>query len=83
VRGVPEVGVSASFEAYLDEVERARVDTPEHIRDGQLAYNLLTQMRPELAAVVPEVVDPFFRDDRIGPFTEWLQRNWQVAPAAP
>lgn len=42
-------------------------------RRGQCAFNALNRLRPELADKVRTTnADPFYRDDRVDAFWDWL-----------
>lgn len=46
-------------------------------RDGQRAFNMLHNLRPDLAEVVRgEVNDPFYSDDNLPSFWQWLEASW-------
>lgn len=50
-------------------------------RVGQTHFNVLWQLRPDLAdAARGTQLDPFHRDDRVPAFLRWLRDNWD-APA--
>lgn len=47
-------------------------------REGQKAFNLLLDCRPDLAEKIRGNMnlDPFYRDDRLKPFFSWVMDNW-------
>jgi hypothetical protein len=69
-----------TFEEYLDEVERTAVAYPEW-RDGQLAFNVLYMVYPQLAEAVRgrhDDLDPYCRDENLPRFTEFVKANWSL-----
>jgi hypothetical protein len=52
-------------------------DIPAGWRAGQALFNALREWRRDLAEVVSgTVVDPFYRDERVVPFSIWLRTAW-------
>lgn len=46
-------------------------------RAGQHAFNVLYQLRPDLAEMVrASSFDPFYVDGRLPTFYEWVAKNW-------
>jgi hypothetical protein len=71
-----------TFEEYLDEVERTAVAYPEW-RDGQLAFNVLYMVYPQLAEMVRgriDDLDPYYRDENLPRFTDFVKANWPLDP---
>ena len=63
------VAMTSSFEAAVD---RVRTLFPEW-RDGQAHCNVLRVARPDLyLELIGTDADPFYRDDRIPAFLDWL-----------
>lgn len=47
------------------------------LRWGQGLFNHLCTVRPELAEKIRGTeLDPFYRDDRVPVFLEFLEKNW-------
>ena len=67
---------------YVDYVaefhNRVFKDRNPELRAGQIAYNLLLQMNGGLAdrVVASPRLDPFYNDERIPDFLEWLRVHW-------
>lgn len=65
-----------SLQAYDDAVDSTRNANPDW-RLGQTMYNVLAEMRPDLANQVNGAdLDPFHRDSVIEALREWLADNW-------
>lgn len=49
-------------------------------RDGQFAFNLLCDVRPDLSEQIRggTDLDPFYRDENLPAFWEWLRNNWET-----
>ena len=62
----------AAFVAELIIAEKYRQ------RPGQLAYNMLRKVRPDLADQVrgQQGIDPFHRDDNLPAFFQFVEDNW-------
>lgn len=68
-----------TFDDYLRESWRQHRNNPRW-RLGQAHFNVLREMRPDLAQVfVGSSVDPFNRDDRIPAFLEAVLDCWETA----
>jgi hypothetical protein len=64
---------SMTFAQFQDKV---RYPYP-YERSGQHAYNLLMHTRPDLCgALVGSELDPFYDDDRLPAFLEWVSEHW-------
>ena len=68
------------IEEYL--IELAARQRPKEQRRGQFAYNLLHEMHREVAVQLVEEatsgnpgIDPFYNDDRLPAFEQWLFEN--------
>jgi hypothetical protein len=61
---------------YLDAVNETRRDEP-WLREGQLHYNVLNRLRPDLAEWVAKHpwCDPFYHDERLPAMLEWLRQE--------
>lgn len=46
------------------------------LRRGQKFYNLLYVFDPNLCCKLPKDLDPFYRDERLPFFYNWLKDNW-------
>lgn len=52
-------------------------------RRGQWAFNLLFEVRPDLANKVRSTdLDPFYNDGLIPVFLQWVEENWNVKGSA-
>ena len=70
---MPEMPMS--FDQFV-ELFNSRVQ-PSWSRMGQHAFNTLHEVAPELANKVRATdVDPFYRDDRINKFWQFVAENW-------
>ncbi len=50
---------------------------PEDWRRGQVWFNALHRVRPDLSEKVRGTqFDPFYQDDRVPKFINWLAENW-------
>lgn len=66
---------NVTFSDYVEALVLAK-GSPS-LRYGQQAFNLLDDVHPELAALVRNTEhDPFFDDDKMGDFLNWLDENW-------
>jgi hypothetical protein len=69
-----------TYDDYLAAVGVAKVDHREW-RPGQTAFNVLHQVRPDLAGLVQgSVIDPFFINDNLLDFYRWVKTNWETSP---
>lgn len=68
-----------TFEEYVVEVQREHLSN-KALRLGQAYFNVLNRHRPDLAERVRGVftMDPFYRDNNIPSFLEFLGDNWTV-----
>ncbi len=67
---------TTTYEEYTTAVAAKLRDYP-HWRRGQAAFNMLWEMRPELAdKIATGPRDPFYRDDRLPDFLGWVEENW-------
>jgi hypothetical protein len=65
-----------SFSEYIQEAMRFQGLHPE-LRAGQSFSNVLNKIRPDLAdAVISTEVDPFYNNDNLNKFFEFLLENW-------
>lgn len=61
---------------YLRLASLAKEDNPSY-RMGQAYYNVLDNVRPDLASrIVGTHIDPFHRDCVIAQFLAWVASNW-------
>lgn len=51
------------------------VDMPS-LRRGQKFYNLLYTFDPILCRKLPRDLDPFYQDEKLPFFYDWLKDNW-------
>lgn len=57
---------------YLIKIRKTKNTNPEW-REGQVYFNVLEVYLPELAAQVRGTdLDPFYNDDRLDAFREWV-----------
>jgi len=65
------------FTDYNIWLVRAYQKTDKAQRVGQWMFNVLHEMRPELAnAVRGGDLDPFYDDAKIDNFLNWVSKNW-------
>jgi len=58
--------------------KKAESNIPPRIRRGQNLFNVLHDIKPELAnSIRGSEIDPFYHDKRIPLFYEWLYLNWE------
>jgi hypothetical protein len=71
------VGIAApTFEEFTLRVTLAQVRNPSW-RAGQTAFNVLWDMRPDLSEQVRSTsLDPFYVDERLPEFYEFVKENW-------
>ena len=66
---------------YLQMVHKVHARTPDW-RLGQTYFNVLTQVRGDLAEKVRgSLVDPFHSDSRVGDFLVFVSDNWDEVSA--
>ena len=64
--------------AYADYLARVNDEAERTARRGQRAFNVLRDMRPDLAERVRSTgVDPFYEDSRLPAFLAWVEANWR------
>ena len=67
-----------TFDQYMVERLSAETDYPDW-RKGQVAFNVLCSIRPDLAERVRGTHrDPFNLSSRLPDFDAWLQANWET-----
>lgn len=65
-----------TYESYLAEVEAATKQHPDW-RYGQVAFNVLFEMRPDLSKQIRgNYLDPFYMSGKLREFHAWVERNW-------
>lgn len=65
-----------TYESYLAEVESATQQHPDW-RYGQIAFNVLHVMRPDLSAQIRDKhLDPFYKSGLLPEFHAWVERSW-------
>ena len=65
-----------SYETFITTCMRMRTRNPAW-RKGQTYYNVLSQVRPDLCERIrTSKLDPFYMDERIPAFLEWVKANW-------
>ena len=66
---LPEFCVAVRDRGYTHPGERA----------GQAAFNVLVEARPDLSEQIRTTdLDPFYHDDRLPAFYNWLFYNWST-----
>lgn len=72
--GTAVVDKVATFADYVVAIMMTKPDTQRY---GQWAFNLLHELRPELADEVRATeVDPFYDNLRVPEFLDWLEGKW-------
>lgn len=67
---------TTTYEEYVEAVSD-KLDTLPYWRKGQAAFNVLWEVRPDIANEVHTTkLDPFHRDDRLPEFYEFVKENW-------
>jgi hypothetical protein len=65
------------YKNYVDSVAKAFEHPRNTLRLGQTYFNLLFKWRPDLAdKVLSAGLDPFYNDEQIPKFLEFVKRNW-------
>lgn len=74
-----------TFTDFVLRTHNAYIATDRTQRQGQYFFNALAMLSPVLAGMCRMTsVDPFFRNDRMGAFLNWLAENWSYgAPQQP
>lgn len=68
-----------TFDEYVVEASEYQRENP-HQRSGQVYFNVLYQVRPDLSERIRTTdLDPFYRDQRLPQFLEFVANNWEVA----
>lgn len=71
----PEGMSFMTYEMYLHDYSVFATRTK--LRSGQLAYNMLSAIRPELArSINAGPFDPFYVDDALPDFFSYIQTHW-------
>lgn len=75
--------MTTSFLAYLRQAADMIARNPEW-RAGQVYYNALFEVRPDLANLVDDRhdLDPFYRDDVLTGFLAFMRGQWDKQPPA-
>lgn len=60
-----------AYAAYLSAVRTTQLAAPEQ-RRGQAHWNTLALLHPDVADQVPAELDPFYNDDRLPGFLEFV-----------
>jgi hypothetical protein len=69
-----------TFSEYQEAVNRQIMGKYPHFRKGQCYYNTLDARRPDLAFDVPWDLDPFYNDELIYAFLQWVEDHWDNPP---
>ena len=65
------------FHEYLSEV-MLEMDNNPQMREGQVYFNVLYKMKPELAnKITGTELDPFYQDEKLGEFLSFICKNWE------
>lgn len=68
-----------TFSTFVQTAETVKGRTPDW-RMGQTYFNVLSQVRPDLAELVRGTeLDPFYQDDRVVGFLEFVASRWDDA----
>ena len=67
------------FDAVCSAVaDNAKREKKDRLRLGQIHYNVLFAMKPDLAlGLAGTEADPFYQDSRLNKFFDWLESNWE------
>lgn len=61
----------------LNEFFKRVIERPKFLRQGQQAFNVLHEMRPDLANEIRATpLDPFYLDERLPDFYNFLYVRW-------
>lgn len=67
-----------SLDDYIKAYDIIRFFNNWH-RKGQLHFNLLHRLRPDLADKIRGTeIDPFYLDERIPTYLTWITNNWHT-----
>jgi hypothetical protein len=70
--------LEVSFSEYVAMVADAFQNKANHYRNGQAAFNTLYAVHPQLAEQVHNTdIDPFYDDDVLPDFYEWVNDHWE------
>lgn len=65
-----------TYADFLEKSIRASLRNP-HWRLGQTFFNVLVEVRPDLSEQIrSSKLDPFYRDERVQEFLEFVRANW-------
>jgi hypothetical protein len=65
-----------TFDEFLATVKQTEADKP-HWRRGQTVFNVLYQLRPDLAERIRTTdLDPFYLDNRVPWTLAWIEDEW-------
>jgi len=69
--------MTPNFTIYLQDVVNTYDEAYPHLRWGQTYSNLLGKYAPNLALIVSSTdLDPFYNDEKIPQFIEYVQERW-------
>jgi hypothetical protein len=65
-----------TYGVFCENVVHALIENDDW-RNGQGAYNVLDNMRPDLSRqILGGSIDPFYDDSRLDGFSEWVSEHW-------
>ena len=67
-----------NFNQYLTGANAAYVQTNGGLRYGQALYNHIFEVAPQIAYKIPDELDPFYDDDIVPAFLNFVQDRWDV-----
>lgn len=66
-----------SYVQFVQDTYQMLRGAPDNWRMGQTAFNVLVNVRPDLSEQVRGTdLDPFYKDDRLLAFYQWVEENW-------
>lgn len=73
--------IITEFSEYVSAVcEHVFSEVTPSWRTGQTAFNILVQVRPDIAEMVRgSLYDPFYQDSRLAGFYDFVLRHWEVS----
>lgn len=75
---MPDTTTELSFSDYVARVASKYHHPTNSLRQGQVAYNELEKLRPDIASLVVGhyARDPFYRADALPTFYEFVESQW-------
>lgn len=66
-----------TLKEFYQRAEESRRARHPYQRTGQALFNILDELRPDLAKkIVGTIIDPFYNDNHIERFKAFLEENW-------